>query len=206
MSPDRVTGGMATAPASLTSARPEGKPGAIVTAIGVLVALWCIVFAAVSAVIEVTGHLAAGPYGDYRSGFTVMNWFVFGLKIVGAAVAAGAIAPRPRIVPPSVLAVLVWGAFASLGVYALGSVVQAIGMASGLTGAPDQIDLAGVGYVLFFLLAAAGFGVLAVAHSRRNGLSRGPAVLGVCGAPILLCLVLLAVPALLAAFGLLPAP
>ena len=68
---------------------------------------------------------------------------------------------------------MVWGAFATLGVYALGSVVQAVGMAFGLAGSADQIDLVGVGYVVFFLLNTTGYGVLAISHSRWHSLGWG---------------------------------
>ncbi|MEU5942339.1 hypothetical protein ABZ807_24865 [Micromonospora sp. NPDC047548] len=83
--------------------------------------------------------------------------------------------------------------------YAVGSVVQAVGMATGIAGTAGQIDMAGVGYVLFFLLLAAGDGVLAISCSRRFGLRKGVVVLGVLGAPVMLGVILLAVPMLLAA-------
>ncbi|MEV0809623.1 hypothetical protein [Micromonospora sp. NPDC050200] len=173
---------------------------------GRLVALCCIGFAVVNVVFEMTGHFADGPYAEYVSAITVMNWLVVGLKTMGAAVALLSVAERPRFLSPARLGVLLWGAFATLGVYALGSVVQAVGMASGLTGTADQIDLAGVGYVLFFLLLAVGYGVLAISYSRRFGLRKGVAVLGVLGAPVVLGVILLAVPMLLAALGLMPTP
>jgi hypothetical protein len=78
-------------------------------------------------------------------------------------------------------------------------------MASGLAGNADQIDLAGVAYVLFFLSVAAGYGVLAISYSRRAGLRKGVAVLGALGAPVALGVILLAVPMLLAALGVMPA-
>jgi hypothetical protein len=163
-------------------------------------------FALVSIVFEIAGRFADGPYAEYASGFSVMNWIVVGLKAIGAAVALLSVAKRPALASPAVMTVLVWGAFATLGVYALGSVVEAVGMASGLLGSPDQIDIAGIVYVLFFSLMAAGYGVLAISYSRRHGLRRGFAILGVLGAPVVLVLLLLAVPALLALFGILPAP
>ena len=92
-----------------------------------------------------------------------------------------------------------------LAVYAAGSVVQVVAMAWGLAGSADQIDLAGVAYVLFFLLVAAGFGVLAISYSRRFRLQTGVIVLGALGAPVALGVILLAVPMLLAALGFLPA-
>lgn len=167
-------------------------------------ASWCIGFAVVNIVFEHTDHLADGPYADYASAFTVMNWLVVALKGLGAVVALLSVADHPRGVPPTVVNVLVWAAFATLGVYALGGVAEAVGTVSGLTGSIDQVTVAGVGYVLLFLLAAAGYGVLAIAHSRRHRLGKRFAVLGVLGAPVVLGGVLLAVPALLTALGVMP--
>ncbi|MBC6464482.1 hypothetical protein [Actinomadura alba] len=198
---------VSTASAASATDRPQApaRPGIGVTVIGRLAALSCIGFAVVNVVFEMTDRFADGPYAEYASGIAVMNWLVVGLKAMGAAVALLSVAERPRFVPPARLGVLLWGAFAMLGVYALGSVVQAVGMAAGLTGTADQIDVAGVGYVLFFLLLAAGYGVLAISYSRRFGLRKGVALLGVLGAPVVLGLILLAVPTLLAALGLMPA-
>jgi hypothetical protein len=173
--------------------------------IGILMALWCVGFALVNIIFESTDHFADGPYARYASGITVMNWLVVGLKGLGATVALLSVAKRPSFVPPTVVAVLVWGAFATLAVYSLGSVAQVVGMVSGLVGSVDQIDIAGVGYVLLFLLAGAGFGVLAISYSRRHHLRKRWAVFGGFGAPVVLGLILLAW-VLLAALGLLPTP
>ena len=157
--------------------------GPAVTATAALVALGSLGFALVNIIFEVSDRFADGPYAEYASGLTVMNWLVAGLKLVGAAVALLSVARRPRLVSPPVMAVLLWGAFATLGVYALGSVVQAIGMALGLMGSAAQIDVAGVAYVLASLLFAAGYGVLAISYARRHGLKRGSVVVGVLGGP-----------------------
>jgi hypothetical protein len=176
----------------------------IVMVVGWLMALWCVAFAAVNAGFEITGHMSGGPYARYAAGFAVMNWLVFALKILGAAVALLSVLPRPRLVSPAVLAVAVWGAFATLGVYALGSLGQAAAMVSGPASSPDAVDLRGVAYVGLFLLAAVGFGVLARSHMRRHDLRWRYALAGLLGAPVVLGLVLLVVPALLATVGLLP--
>ncbi|MEU9508548.1 hypothetical protein AB0D32_20000 [Micromonospora sp. NPDC048170] len=186
----------------LTPARPG--TGVVVTAR--LMALCCIGFAVFNVAFEMTDRFADGPYAEYASAITVMNWLVVGLKTVGAAVALLSVAERPRVLSPALLGVLLWGAFAMLGVYAVGSVAQAVGMVSGLAGTADQIDITGVGYVLFFLVLATGYGALTISYSRRFGLRKGVAVLGVLGAPVVLGVILLAIPALLAAFGLMPTP
>jgi hypothetical protein len=172
---------------------------------GWLMALWCIGFAVVNVVYELTGHFAGDRFTDHRTAITVANWLVVGLKTLGAVVALLSVAKRPRLLSPTGLAVLVWGAFATLTLYSVGSVVQAVGMVFGLAGSADQVDLLGIGYVLFFLLAAAGFGVLAISHRRRYALGRGVAVVGALGAPVVLGLLLWVVPTVLAAIGLLPA-
>jgi hypothetical protein len=181
-----------------------GRPGPVVTVTGVLMALWCIGFAVVNLVFEVTGHFASSTYGHYASGIRVMDWLAAGLKALGAAVALLSLARRPRLVSPAVITVLVWAAFATLAVYVLGSVAEAVGMGLGLIGGADKIGVRSVAYVLFFLLAAAGFSVLATSYSRRHPHGKALVILGVLGALAVLGLLLLAVPALLAAFGLLP--
>ncbi|MDP3892844.1 hypothetical protein, partial [Nocardioides sp.] len=75
---------------------------------------------------------------------------------------------------------------------------------TGMTGSVEQIDVAGVAYVVGSIGFAVGFGVLAISYGRRHGLRRRAAIGGVLGAPALLALLLLAIPALLAAAGLMP--
>ncbi|MEV6489267.1 hypothetical protein AB0M20_11660 [Actinoplanes sp. NPDC051633] len=186
------------------SLKTPAPPGARIVATGRLVALACIGFAVVNVAFELTDHFASGPYAEYSAGLSVMNWFVTVLKVVGAAVALLSVARRPRLLPPPLLGVLLWGAFALLAVYGLGSLVQAVGLATGLTGDPDEIGLAAVAYVLFFLLVAAGYGVLAISYARRFQLGKGVVALGVLGAPVALAVILLAVPMLLTALGVMP--
>jgi hypothetical protein len=177
-----------------------------VTAIGVLMALACVGFATVNIVFVLTDRFAQGPFAEYASGLTVMNWLVVGLKVLGAAVALLSVVKPPRFPSPAALSVLLWGAFATLGVYAAGAVVEAVGMVSGLTGSPDQVDLAGIAYVSFFLVTAACYGVLAISYSRRHRSGKRFAVLGVFGAPVVLGLILVGGPMLLVALGVMPAP
>ncbi len=181
------------------------SPGPGVTVIGVLMALWCIAFAVVNIVFEATDHFAGGPLAEYSAGLTVMNWLVVGFKVLGAVVALLTVVNIPKLQKPALVTVLVWGAFATLGLYALGSVTQAVGMLFGVAGTVDQIDLAGVVYVFMFLLAAAGYGFLAISYSRRYGTRRVFAILGVVGAPVVLGLILIVVPLLLVTLGLMPA-
>jgi hypothetical protein len=184
----------------------HGRPWPVVTATGILMALWCLGFAAVNVVFEITGHFAGGAYAHYASGLSVMDWLAAGLKALGAVVALLSAARRPRLLNPAVVTVLVWAAFATLAVYALGCVAEAAGVGLGLIGGASQIDARSVAYVLFFLVAAIGYGVLATSYSRRHPQRKGLVILGVLGAPVVLGSLLLAIPALLAAVGLLPGP
>lgn len=169
-------------------------------------ALWCLGFAAVNLEFEFTGHFASGAYRHYASGISVADWLAAGLKVVGAAVALLSVTRRPRLISPAARTVGVWAAFATLGVYVLGSIAEAAGMGLGLIGDAAQIDTRSVAYVVFLLVAAVGYGALATSYSRRHPHGKGLIILGVLGAPALLGLLLLAIPALLAARRLLPSP
>ncbi|MDV3221775.1 hypothetical protein [Intrasporangium sp.] len=174
----------------------------LVTATAAAMALGMFAFAVVNVVFEATGAFADRP--DMAAGLAVMNWLVFGLKLLGVAVAVLSVTQLAMSVPSSVMTVLLWGAFALLAIYSVGTVVKAIGMMTGLAGSPDQIDRAGILYLLGSVYFAVGFGVLAISYSRRHGLHQGGVLLGVLGAPALLAGLLVAVPALLTAAGLLP--
>jgi hypothetical protein len=77
-------------------------------------------------------------------------------------------------------------------------------MVTGPAGDVDELDVAAVAYVLLFALAALGFGILATSYARRAKLGKREVMLGVIGAPVVLGGVLVVIPALLAAIGLLP--
>ena len=188
----------------VSDASAQRIPGPAVTAVGILMALWCLGFAAVNVAFEITGHFADGAYGHYASGFSVVDWLAAGLKVLGAVVALLSVAQRPRLASSDTVTLLVWAAFATLGVYVLGAVAEAAGMGLGLIGGASEIDTRSVAYVLFFLVAAVGYGVLATSYSRRHPHRKGLVILGVLGAPLVLGLLLLGIPALLAALGLLP--
>jgi hypothetical protein len=92
-------------------------------------------------------------------------------------------------------------AFALLGLYSAGNVVELVGMFLSDRGG---IELRSLAYIVFFLAGAAGYGALAVSYSRRTHARRSHAVLVVLGAPIVLDALLVAAPAALTAMGLLP--
>jgi hypothetical protein len=180
------------------------RPTTSVRIVAALVALWCAGFAAVSIWFEVTDYFATGQYADDAAGLSVANWLVTALKVLGVAVALLAVARRPRPVGPRTVGTMMWAAFATVGVYVLGSIAQAVVMVTGLAGDADEIDLAAVAYVLLFALAAAGFGVLAISYARRARLGKREMLLGALGAPVVLGGVLVVLPVILAAAGLLP--
>jgi hypothetical protein len=171
--------------------------------VAVSVALWCLGFAAISVWFELTDHFASGQYARDVAAISVMNWFVAALKLVGCSVAL--LAGYRRLVAPRAVGVVLWAAFATLTVYVLGSIAEAVAILTGVAGDPDQLDPASVGYVMAFLLGASGFGVLAITYARRAALDTRVKVIGACGAPLVLGSVLVILPALLRALGLLSA-
>jgi hypothetical protein len=181
-------------------------PGPFVVAVGLLVALWCAGFAAISIWFEFTDYFEVGRYADDATALSVANWFVTVLKVVGAAVALLAVSRAPRFLAPRIVGTLLWAAFATLAVYVVGSITQAVVMLAGLAGDAEQLDAAAVGYVLAFLLATTGFGILATSYARRAGLGARVMLIGVCGAPVVLGSVFVVLPALLSAVGLLSGP
>src|SRR4051794_30605016 len=136
-------------------------PGPLIVAIGVLVALWCAGFAAISVWFEVTDHFAVGRYADEATALSVVDWFVTVLKLVGAAVSLLAVSRTPRFLAPRTVGTLLWAAFATVSVYVVGSIIQAVLMLTGAAGDAEQVDAGAVGYVLAFVVAAIGFGALA---------------------------------------------
>lgn len=169
--------------------------------LGWSVALSCLGFALFNLWFEASDRFDTGSYAEYATGIAVMNWLVIAVKLAGAAVALLASASRPRLLRPFLTSSLVWGAFATLGVYAAGSMAQAVVLA--VTDA-QRIEVSGIAYVLCFALGASAFGTLAISHSRRFHTGRAPIVIGVIGAPLLLGLLLVAVPQTLAALGIMP--
>ena len=176
-------------------------PSPFVVVVGLFLALWCAGFAAISVWFELTDRFATSEYADDASALSVMNWLVAVLKLVGGVAALLAIRARPPA--PRIVGTVLWGAFATVTIYVLGSMAQAVAILAGIAGDPDSIDARSAAYVLAFLLAAAGFGILAVSFGRRTALGTRGRVVGFVGAPLLLAVVLVIVPAVLRATGLL---
>jgi hypothetical protein len=197
-------------------ARGRALPPVPVRAVGYAAATWCLAFAGVSAW-QVAADLTGPPdprqrYAAYASGLAVVGVLVGVLKLAGAAVALAAVRvepgwPRRRL---QLLGVALWGAFGLLALYSAGNLVITVGTVSGLL-APSAAWTAAGGvtprailYVLFFLVGAALFGVLAVWFHRRHHLEWTVVVAGLVGAPLLLGLLLAVAPAILGRLGLLP--
>ncbi len=196
-----------------TESRAEGKritehrhvevPGRALVAVGLLVALWCAGFTAIGVWFELTDYFGTGRYAGDETAISVVNWFVAVLKLVGVVLAV--LAVHPRLVAPRTVGTLLWAAFATLTIYVVGSITQAFAILAGIAGDANQVDARSVAYVLAFMLAAAGFGILATSHARRAGLGTLIKVIGACGAPLVLGSVLVILPAILRAVGLLSA-
>lgn len=180
--------------------RSVTSPGRFVTMTAWSAAALLAAFALVNVVFELSGHFVDGPYGRYASQISVMDWLVVVLKLVGAGLAVLSVSPR-RVLPVGLLGMLLWGGFATLGVYAAGNIVESIGMVVGVIDPGRPIRLLDVGYVVFFAVLAALWGVLAISYARRARLHRLPIALGVIGAPGLIASVLLVIPTML---GILP--
>ena len=181
--------------------RRPTPPGPFVVAVGLLVALWCVGFAAISVWFEFTDYFGVGEYADDAAAISVANWFVTVLKVMGAAVALLAVTRTPRFLAPRIVGTLLWAAFATLAVYVVGSISQAVFMLTGVAGDAEQVDASSVGYVLAFLLAATGYGILAISYARRAGLGARVILIGFCGAPVVLASVFVILPAILEAVG-----
>lgn len=184
----------------LDRVRAAGKP---IRVLAWALAIGTLAFAVVNVVFEMSGRFDEGPLSEYSTGLSVANWFVVFVKVMGAGVALLCVTTRPRVAARTVN-VLIWGAAGVLGIYAIGSLGQAIGLAASNGGPAGSIDLAGVAYVSLFLAAAAGYTALSVSHTRRSGLGPGPAVLGVIGGLVLLGTIFLVLPMLLSALEIMP--
>ncbi len=164
-------------------------------------AAWCVGFAVVNLVQEASGRFDHGELAGYAVGLAVLGRLVVVLKLLGAGAALLTVFERPRRLPANLRLLLIWGAFGLLALYSAGNLVEAGYL---LATNPQLITVRSLGYVGFFLAGAVGFGVLAVGYLRRSGRDRRVAVAGLLGAPVLLALLLVVMPAILASVGLLP--
>src|SRR5664279_5013448 len=115
----------------MTSGRAPSGP---IRALGWVLAAWCLGFAAVNIAFQITGRFASGPYAELAAGLAVMDWIVVGLKLFGAAVAVLAANTRAATAARTVL---IWGAFALLGLYSAGNFARTRRVAGGRTRGTD---------------------------------------------------------------------
>ncbi len=176
--------------------------------VGFGAAAWCLGFAGESVWDIVTGLDPTSRFAAYGSGLAVAMIFVLVLKLVGAVVAVAAIQPRHAY--KRVVATVLWGAFGLLALYSAGNVIITVGTLTGLMEpsaawqAAGGVSVKALLYVLFFLAGAAMFGVLAISYHRRHRSRWTSVALGIAGAPVLLAIVLVVIPAILGHLGLLP--
>jgi hypothetical protein len=178
--------------------------------VGYTVTAWCLGFAAVSGWQLAAGREPDGPFAAYTEGIAAMIILVLVLKILGAVMALFAIRSQPLRMSPSLLAIGLWGAFGLLAIDSAGSIVLAVGNITGLMEPSAAWESAGgvtprsILYVLFFLVGAILFGVLAGSFHRRYRTPWTAAVIGLLGAPLLLGVVLVIAPRILSYLDLLP--
>jgi hypothetical protein len=193
--------------------RRRTSPPRAVRLVAYAAAGWCLSFAGVSAW-QATGLLAPPDPGQRAgaAGLVLISVLVGVLKLAGAVLALSAVQVwpgRPRRLD-RLLGVGLWGAVGLLGLYSAGNLAITAGTVGGLLAPSAAWTAAGgvtpkaIGYVVYFLVGAALFGVLAVWFHRRHRLGWPAVVAGLVGAPLLLWLLLAAAPAILGRWGLLP--
>jgi hypothetical protein len=214
--PDRDTVAAADRPGRARAWSPRWplRPPSV-RVVGYAAAAWCVGFAGVSAW-QAAGLIrqpAAGqPDAASASGLAIMSVLVGVLKLAGGGVALAAVRARPWRPgrPLQLLGVALWAAFGLLGLYSAGNLFITVGTVSGLLRPSAAWTAAGgvtaraILYVLWFLVGAGLFGVLAVWFHRRHRLRWTSVVARLAGAPLLLWLVLAAGSAILGRWGGLP--
>lgn len=195
---------------SVARQQPDRAVAWHVRVVGYTVAAWCLGFAAVSGWQLATGREPDDRLAGYADGIAAMVIFVLVLKVVGAAMALLAIRSQPLRMSPRLLAIGLWGAFGLLAIDSAGSVVIAVGNMTGLMEPSAAWEAAGgvtprsILYVLFFLVGAILFGVLAASFHRRHRTPWTAAAIGLLGAPLLLGVILVIAPRILSQLDLLP--
>jgi hypothetical protein len=184
-----------------------GAVSPTIRTIGVLVAAWCLGFAAVNAWQLATGRLTDGEFRGYTTALVVASILVLLLKLVGAGVALASLRTVHHRGVRWLLGVALWGATATLALYSAGNLIITLGTVTGLIEPTAAWESAGgvtfraVAYVLFFLAGAAMFAALSVSYHRRHRLHWTAVAAGITGPPVLLGGLLVVIPALLTTAG-----
>lgn len=169
---------------------------------GILVAAWCLAFAAVNAWQLATGRLTDDRFAGYTTALVAASILVLLLKLAGAGMALASLRSVHHRAVRWLLGAALWGATGTLVLYSAGNLVITVGTVMGLLEPTAAWESAGgvtvraVAYVLFFLAGAAMFAVLTVSYHRRHRLRWTAVAAGVVAPAVLLGGLLVVVPAL----------
>jgi hypothetical protein len=174
---------------------------------GILLAAWCLGFAAVNAWQLATGRLTDDQFSGYTTALVVASILVLLLKLLGAGMALASLRTvrQPRV--RWLLGAGLWAATSTLALYSAGNLIITFGTVTGLLAPTAAWESAGgitiraVAYVLFFLTGAGMFAALTVSYHRRHRLRWTAVAAGATAPPMLLTGLLVVVPALLRTVG-----
>lgn len=174
---------------------------------GILLAAWCLGFAAVNAWQLATGRLTDDRFSGHTTALMVASILVLLLKLLGAGMALASLRSVHHRWVRWLLGAALWGAASTLALYSAGNLVITVGTVTGLLAPTAAWESAGgftvraVAYVLFFLAGAAMFAALTVSYHRRHRLHWTAVAAGAAGSPMLLGGLLVVVPALVKTVG-----
>ena len=197
----------ATDQQSVTSTPPAAGVSPTIKIIAVLLAAWCLGFAAVNAWQLATGRLTDDDFRGYTTALVVASIVVLLLKLVGAGMALASLRTVHHHRVRWLLGAALWAATSTLALYSAGNLIITLGTVTGLLEPTAAWEAAGgvtiraVAYVLFFLAGAAMFAALTVSYHRRHRLHWTPIAAGIVAPPVLLGGLFVAVPALLGMIG-----
>ena len=184
-----------------------GTVSPAIKATAVLVAAWCLGFAAVNAWQLATGRLTGDQVAGYTTALVVASILVLLLKLLGAGMALASLRTVHHRGVRWLLGATLWAATSTLALYSAGNLIITFGTVTGLLEPTAAWESAGgvtiraVAYVLFFLAGAAMFAALTVSYHRRHRLHWAAVAAGITGPPVLLGGLLVVVPALLTTVG-----
>lgn len=147
-----------------------------IKATGLLLAAWCLGFAAVNAWQLATGRLTDDQFSGYTTALVVASIFVLFLKLLGAGMVLASLRSVHHRAVRWLLGAALWGATSTLALYSAGNLIITFGTVTGFlepTAAWESaggITIRAVAYVLFFLAGAAMFAALTVSYHRRHRL------------------------------------
>jgi len=193
---------------SVTNTPPAaGAVSPTIKVIAILLAAWCLGFAAVNAWQLATGRLTDDDFRGYTTALVVASIVVLLLKLVGAGMALVSLRTVHHRRVRWLLGAALWAATSTLALYSAGNLIITLGTVTGLLEPTAAWEGAGgvtiraVAYVLFFLAGAAMFAALTVSYHRRHRLRWTAVAAGITGPPVLLGGLLVVVPALLETVG-----